>query len=611
MLSPLYYESCTEAILAQYARLEDAILSAMVRRILKMGFVSDSTKHQAEMLQEAGLLYDDILQIIADQTNATVEQVKALFEDAGVRTVEIDNEVYREVGMVPVDIRQSDSMRQTLEAGFRKTLGVMDNLTSTTALTTQRAFYKACNDAYMQITSGAFSYQEAIRNVLKQAAQGGLTVEYPSGHTDKLDVAIRRAALTGVGQTAAEIGKMNAEENGCYLMEISAHSGARPTHAKWQGQLVTLTGKDAGKVMDGMKVFTLSEIGYGSGDGFRGWNCRHDWYPYFPGLSTPNYSKKELEDLNAKNIEWNGKKYTEYEISQMQRAQERKIRELKRQTVKMKDAADFTENPELKAAAQADYQAMAAKLKAAEKDLQMFCKATRQDRDRFREQVYGFGRSEAQRAVQAAKKATHSLKGDYSIKFEKASGTKEITPQLAKEFSDEYDKFEKKFGKLTSVRSVSIGSYENDGVWGSYNDNSGVISIYGAGGKDGKNTISQIAAEMKKSGNWSTSSPYHAFRHELGHALQNQLKKEDRNYGDKLKKISAIRNSIFELLTDADENAIMELKKQKLSVYGLRKNDDIDEFISECVAEYCSKKPRKTARDVVEILLNGVEINVG
>ncbi len=401
MLSPAYYDQCTDAILLHYARLEDAILSAMVRRILRMGFVSEATKHQAEMLQEAGLLYNDILRIIARQTNQTVKQVQTLFEDAGVRTVEIDNEVYREAGMNPVDIRQSDSMRQTLEAGFRKTLGVMDNLTSTTVLTTQRAFYRACNDAYMQITSGAFSYQEAIRNVLKQAAQGGLTVEYPSGHTDKLDIAIRRAALTGVGQTATEIGKMNAEANGCYLMEISAHSGARPTHAVWQGQLVTLTGKDAGEVIDGMRVFTLSEIGYGSGSGFRGWNCRHDWYPYFPGLSTPNYSKKELEDLNARKIEWNGKKYTEYEISQMQRAQERKIRELKRQTVKMQDAADFTDHPELKAAATADYQAMAVKLKIAEKDLQVFCKATGQDRDRFREQVLGFGRSEAQRAVQA------------------------------------------------------------------------------------------------------------------------------------------------------------------------------------------------------------------
>lgn len=405
MLSPIYYENCTEAILTEYARLEDAILSAMIRRMLKMGFVSDSTKHQAEMLQNAGLLYNDIIDIIAQHTNATKNQVKTLFEDAGVETVDIDNEVYREAGNVPVDIRQSDSMRQVLEAGFRKTMGIMDNLTKTTAVTTQQMFYEACNDAYMQITSGAFSYSEAVRNAIRRAAQGGLTVKYPTGHTDKLDVAVRRAALTGVGQTCAEIGKMNAEEMGCYLMEISAHSGARPDHAKWQGQLVTLTGQDAGKIIDGMKVFTLHKIGYGTGAGFRGWNCRHDWYPYFPGISVPNYSKQELEKLNARNIEWNGEKYTEYEITQMQRAQERKIRELKRQTVKMQDAADFATDPKLKELAKADHQVMSVKLKAAEQDLKRFCNATGQDRDKFREQVLGFSRSEAQRAVWVDKKS--------------------------------------------------------------------------------------------------------------------------------------------------------------------------------------------------------------
>ena len=609
MLPPIYYETCTDAVLAAYARLEDAILSAMVKRILRMGFVSEATKHQAEMLQEAGLLYEDIIQLIAQRTDACTAQVRALFEDAGVTAVEIDNQAYRQAGIATVDIRQSDSLRQVLEAGFKKTMGVMDNLTKTTALTTQRAFYQACNDAYMQITSGAFSYQEAILNTLKQAAKGGLSVTYPSGHVDKLDVAVRRAALTGVGQTAAEVSKTNAEDNGCYLMEITAHSGARPDHAKWQGQLVSLTGKDVGKTIDGLKVWSLHGIGYGSGDGFRGWNCRHDWYPYFPGLSTPNYTKEELKQLDEKQIEWNGEKYTEYEISQMQRARERNVRELKRQTMSMQQTAELTDKPELKEAATADYQATAAKLKVAEKDLQTFCNQTGQDRDRFREQVLGFGRSEAQKAVHAAKRQEHALKGNYSVNFEKASGTKEITPQLAKEFSDEYDKFEKKFKKLTSVRSVSIEPYGNDGFWGNYNDNSGVISIFGAGGKDGKNTISKVAAEMKKAGKWSTSSPYHAFRHELGHALQNQLKKEDKNYSDKLKKISAIKDSILELLTDTDENAIIELKKQKLSVYGLRKGDDIDEFISECIAEYCSKKPRKTARDVVEILLNGVVTN--
>lgn len=605
------YEPNADRIISLYQQMEEDILSAIVRRMLKMGYVSDATKHQIEVLQAAGLLYDDIIQLIADRTDASTAQVKALFEDAGVQTVAIDNDIYEAAGEIPVDIRQDDSMKQVLEAGYKKTLGTMQNLVRTTANNAQTAFIQMCDRIYLQVASGAFSYQEAIRNALRALADTGAYITYPTGHTDRLDVAVRRCVLTGVSQTAAAVAKQQAENADCKYMELTAHSGARPEHAKWQGQLVIIKGKRTKLYIDGLKVFTLSEIGYGEGAGFKGWNCRHNWHPYYVGYSTPNYTQEELKKLDEPCIPYNGKLYTEYEISQMQRAGERKVRAWKRRCITAQEGVNSAADDVTKAAAQAEYSKSAVHLKANEEKLKDFCKQTGQDRDRFREQVLGFSRSEAQRAVQATKKATHSLKGDYSIKFEKASGTKEITPQLAKEFSDEYDKFEKKFGKLTSVRSVSIGSYENDGVWGSYNDNSGVISIYGAGGKDGKNTISQIAAEMKKSGNWSTSSPYHAFRHELGHALQNQLKKEDRNYGDKLKKISAIRNSIFELLTDADENAIMELKKQKLSVYGLRKNDDIDEFISECVAEYCSKKPRKTARDVVEILLNGVEINVG
>lgn len=451
MLPPIYYEACTDAVLATYARLEDAILSAMVKRILRMGFVSEATKHQAEMLQEAGLLYDDIIQLIVQRTDACTAQVQALFEDAGVTAVEMDNQAYKQAGIATVDIRQSDSLRQVLEAGFKKTMGVMDNLTKTTALTTQRAFYQACNDAYMQITSGAFSYQEAIRNVLKQAARGGLSVTYPSGHVDKLDVAIRRAALTGVGQTAAEVSKTNAEDNGCYLMEITAHSGARPEHAKWQGQLVSLTGKDVGKIIDGLKVWSLRGIGYGEGDGFRGWNCRHDWYPYFPGLSTPNYTKKELEQLDEKRIEWNGKQYTEYEISQMQRARERNVRELKRQTLKMQKAAELTDKPELKEAATADYQATAAKLKAEEEILQMFCDRTGQDRDRFREQVLGFSRSESQKAIHARKI------GDLNFKNEMRQKGFKNPPESIAEFKkmmynkpDEY--------KLMQTYSKSVDS---------------------------------------------------------------------------------------------------------------------------------------------------------
>jgi len=196
------------------------------------------------------------------------------------------------------------------------------------------------------------------------------------------------------------------------------------------------------------------------------------------------------------------------------------------------------------------------------------------------------------------------LKGNYSVTFDKVSGTKEITPQLAKEFSDEYDRFGQKFGETPSVRSVLIRPYKNDGYWGTYNDNDGIISIFGAGGKEGKNTISKVAAEMKKTGKWSSSSPYHAFRHELGHALQKHLKDTVPDYEERLKKVRDIRDAFFESLTGLDEDAIMKLKKEALSIYGLIDDESLDEFISECVAEYCSKKPRKMSRDVVAALLH-------
>lgn len=398
------YEPSADRIIALYQQLEDDILSAVIRRILKMGYVSEASKHQLEVLQAAGLLYDDIVQLIADRTDACTAQVKALFEDAGVQTVEIDNSLHEAAGALPIDIRQDSSTRQVLEAGYKKTLGTMRNLVSTTATQTQTAFIQTCDRIYMQVSSGAFSYQEAIMNALRALADTGAEVVYPTKHKDRMDVAVRRCVLTGVSQTAAAVSLRQAEDAGCYLMEITAHSGARPDHAKWQGQLVTITGKNAGKIIDGLRVFTLSEIGYGSGEGFKGWNCRHNWHAYYPGFSTPNYTQEELKKLDEPCISYNGKLYTEYEVSQMQRAQERRVRAWKRRCITAQEGVNSATDEATRATAQAEFDRSARYLKNNEAKLKDFCRQTGQDRDRFREQVLGFGRSEAQKAVHAAKR---------------------------------------------------------------------------------------------------------------------------------------------------------------------------------------------------------------
>ena len=399
------YEPSADRIIDLYQQLEDDILSAVIRRILKMGYVSEASKHQLEVLQAAGLLYDDIVQLIADRTDACTAQVKALFEDAGVQTVAIDNSLPEAAGALPIDIRQDSSTRQVLEAGYKKTLGTMQNLVSTTATQTQTAFIQTCDRIYMQVSSGAFSYQEAIMNALRALADTGAEVVYPTKHKDRMDVAVRRCVLTGVSQAAAAVSLRQAEDAGCYLMEITAHSGARPDHAEWQGQLVTITGKDAGKIIDGLRVFTLSEIGYGSGEGFKGWNCRHNWHAYYPGFSTPNYTPEELKRLDEPCISYNGKLYTEYEVSQMQRAQERRVRAWKRRCITAQESVNSATDEATRATAQAEFERSARYLKNNEAKLKDFCRQTGQDRDRFREQVLGFNRSTAQKAVHAAKKS--------------------------------------------------------------------------------------------------------------------------------------------------------------------------------------------------------------
>ena len=378
-LSPEYYNNCTDDVLNLYAELEDRIISDVVRRIVKTGDITETAKWQIRQAQQMGLLYDDIIKDIAKSTNKTDSEVKKMFEKAGVETVNNDNRLHIQAGKSPLDIRQSESMLQILNGVYKNSLTDLKNLTGTTAITSQTAYYQACNSAFMMVSSGAFSYQQALRTVIQEVADKGATVSYPSGHIDKLDVAVRRSLLTGIGLASRQISEENSRLCECDLMEISAHSGARPSHAVWQGQIVSLSGRRG--------YLSKSDIGYGTGAGFGGWNCRHDWYPFYEGISTRNYPQKDLDRLNAKDIKYNGKMYSEYEISQMLRKKEREIRALKREQVAYKTALSETDEKELKTVFQSALTYTNSVIRNKSNQIQEFCNQTGYKRDRFREQV--------------------------------------------------------------------------------------------------------------------------------------------------------------------------------------------------------------------------------
>ena len=403
MLTPDYLLHCTDSLTELLDAYDNAVVSDIARRIVKTGYVTETAKHQIRQAQQMGLLYEDIIREIAQRTNITDSMVRTLFENAGVETVRTDNRLYTAAGLQPTDLRASPAMLQMLQAGYENTLGTMHNLTLTTANTAQQAYISACDLAMLQVQSGAMSYQQAIRAAIQSAASDGTRVLYPSGRTDRIEVAVRRAVLTGVAKTCRTIGEYNAASCGCDLMELSAHAGARPSHARWQGQLVSLSGKRG--------YLSKDDIGYGSGDGFGGYNCRHDWYPFFPGISQRNYSQEKLNQLETMTVNYNGQEIPYYDATQEQRRLERRVRDCKLRLSATDAARQETKNPKLRAQLDEDFAKQSKALREARDKLADFQTGTGLLPDTSRTQVYGFGRSIAQKAVAAQKRVDKSGKG--------------------------------------------------------------------------------------------------------------------------------------------------------------------------------------------------------
>jgi hypothetical protein len=273
MLTSDQLDALPQRLITLYTEYADSVIIDIARRLGKLDFASSTAAWQMQRLSESGKLYENILSELTILTGKTSGELQAMFEKAGVKAMTFDDGIYKAAGLQPIPLNLSPAMKQVLAAGLNKTQGIMKNLTMTTAISGQNAFIDAADLAYMQITSGAFDYNTAIRQAVKDVADKGLPVIHFSGRQDHLDVAMRRTVLTGVNQTVGKLQEARADEMGIDLVAVSAHIGARNTgtgpanHEGWQGKVYSRSGTHA------EYPSFIEKTGYGSGEGLMGWNC--------------------------------------------------------------------------------------------------------------------------------------------------------------------------------------------------------------------------------------------------------------------------------------------------------------------------------------------------
>lgn len=389
MLPPSYLDAMPDAFVQLAQQVEDEILQDVARRIGKMGTLTETADWQLWRYQQTEAVRENVVKLLAKYSGKSEATIRRLLKEAATEAMEREDAIYYHYNLEPTPFEESAALNNLLNAGARQTCGTWRNLTATTANTVSGAFERTLDVAWGKVATGAFDYKTAVKQAVDSLADEMPEITYPSGHTDSLEVAARRAVLTGVNQTAGKLQEARMDEMNVEFVETSAHGGARPSHAEWQGRRFHRGGAVdyLGKHYPDFEQAT----GYGTGAGLCGWNCRHTFFAVFPELGDPpTWTEESLQELNARNIEYNGKLYTQYEVNQMQRARERNVRKWKKRYL-------------AESAAGSDTTDSAVRLKAARQSLSEFAKATGGRVDSARVSVPKFGRSEASKAGWAAK----------------------------------------------------------------------------------------------------------------------------------------------------------------------------------------------------------------
>lgn len=328
-MNQAYQSVLAAGVEKKYRMLEEEIMKDVVRRIQKTGKITSTADWQLQRYMVLGHSTEDVEKIVKQSVGGSWTETFRLYDEVIEREYVRSKAMYEQVNAHFVPYEKNYELQQLTNAliqqsnidltNITKSMGFMiDYGNGRKVLAPLGEFYNHYLDnAITMMASGAFDYNTLIRRVVKEMTDSGLrSVPYASGYSNKIDVAVRRALLTGMGQLTGHISDMNGQKLGTNKFEVDWHPGARPDHAVWQGRVWT-------------RQQLIDVCGLGSGSGLLGWNCRHTYYPFIEGISVRNYSDqwlKEMDRKEAQKVVYRGREYNTYEATQKQRQMERAMR---------------------------------------------------------------------------------------------------------------------------------------------------------------------------------------------------------------------------------------------------------------------------------------------
>lgn len=404
-ISPEYLSRIPGSLIDIYDDLEAKVIAYICEQF-KTGSANATSLEFIRFLQQRGIDLDEIERIIKQATNLADAELDRIYSDAIQRNQRYFSDTLTKSGLLYSQVKTA-ALQVEIDAIAKQTKGSFQNITQSLGFAVRnndgtvsfmdiaKTYQKVLDRAATSVWSGAFDYNSAILNAVKELSDSGLQwVDYSTGWHNRIDVAARRAVMTGIGQISSKYSEALRDELGTEFVEVSAHRGARDkgtgyeNHKSWQGKVYHVGGP---ATVDGVRYPDFQSVtGYGEGSGLCGWNCRHKWYPFVPGVSERTYTDKELDEIDPPPFTYQGREYTMYEATQKQRQIETALRNVKRRMVGL-EAAGQTEA----------YTAAAARWQRLDQEYVAFSKAADLPLQRNRANIPSFGPKQAKKALQS------------------------------------------------------------------------------------------------------------------------------------------------------------------------------------------------------------------
>lgn len=380
----------------------DYLIRDIARRIAEAGQLTGTASYQIWRAQNLGLSQREVKRRLKELLKKSETEIQALLTQSAEVGYRFDLDRLPTAAAIPFEenailqqiVRAAVELAQEDFTNITQTLGMVDPYGN--ALPLQDAYRSACDFAFKQVSTGAADYNTAIRRAVKNlTARGVRTIDYESGVHTSLEAAVRRSVMGGLGLMQEKIAQYNHDAMGCDGWEISTHAASAPDHEPIQGRQYSDAAYEALNNSLVRRIGTL--------------NCGHKAFPILLGISSPQYTPEELEKLradNEKGVTVDGRHYTMYEATQMQRRLETAIRTQKRRIL----AGEATGDKDRLLTDQIKYRRL-------EQEYKRFSDTAGLRTQQERMELAGFGPKQATAAAKAAEKVADRPSAEPARKY--------------------------------------------------------------------------------------------------------------------------------------------------------------------------------------------------